>query len=132
MKKPRKRYAITIAVGAMIMLMGIILNMLGIAYEKIASSGIITAGMVMIVIGVIGMIKKKEGPNKDELTRKIADRAAAYSWVITLLALLAVFWLNHFEVLDFSVDAVISITYVVMIGTMMFFQQWFWRKGLKR
>jgi hypothetical protein len=132
MKKPRKRYAITIAVGAMIMLVGIFLNMLGIAYEKIASSGIITAGMVMIVIGVIGMIKKKEGPNKDELTRKIADRAAAYSWVITLLALLAVFWLNHFEVLDFSVDAVISITYVVMIGTMIFLQQWFWRKGLKR
>ncbi|MBD3203768.1 hypothetical protein GF327_05705 [Candidatus Woesearchaeota archaeon] len=125
----KKKNMITIFAGTIIMLIGITLIMLDIASEKIAQGGIITMGMVMIVIGVINSIRKKQGVAKDELTRKIADRAAAYSWVITLLTLLGVFWLNHFEVIEFSVNRVISITYVVMVATMIFFQQRFWKKG---
>jgi hypothetical protein len=86
--------------------------------------------MIMIVIGVVNTIKKKEGVAKDEMTRKIADRAAAYSWVITLIALLLVFWLNHFEIVEFSVNAVISIVYVIMIATMIYYQKKFWRRGI--
>lgn len=122
-----KRNMTTIAVGTLIMLAGILLVALDIAAEKITSGGVITIGMVMIVIGVVNTIRNNEGVRKDELTRKIADRAAAYSWVITLIALLVVFWLNHFEVVDFTVNAVISIVYVIMIGTMVFYQQKFWR-----
>ena len=125
----RKRWMGTIVVGAVIMLAGIILAAFTPFREKILQGGVITIGMVMIVIGVVSMLKKQEGPAKDELTRKIADRAAAYSWVITLMVLLAVFWINHFEVVAFSVNVVIGITYAVMILTMICFQQIFWRRG---
>lgn len=125
----KKKYTLTITVGTLIMLAGILLIAFTEFDEKITQSGIITGGMVMIIIGVIGMIKKREGPAKDELTRKIADRAAAYSWVITLISLLIIFWLNHFEVITFTVNAVISITYVIMVGTMIFYQNRFWKKG---
>lgn len=128
-KKTNKKNTITIAAGALIMIVGILLTALDIAIEKIAQSGIITIGMVMIVVGVINSIKKKEGVAKDELTRKIADRAAAYSWVITLITLLFIFWLNHFEIITFSVNAVISITYVVMVATMIYYQQKYWKRG---
>ena len=126
-----KNSTITILVGAGIMLTGIILTALDIAAQKIAQGGIITIGMVMIVIGTVSMIRKREGPAKDELTRRIADRAAAYSWVITLIALLGIFWLNHFEILRFSVNAVITIVYVIMIATMIFFQKHYWERGIE-
>ena len=125
----KKKNLITILTGTAILLGGILLTVLDIASEKIAQAGVITMGMVMIVIGVINTIKKREGPAKDELTRKIADRAAAYSWVITLIALMMVFWLNHFEVVTFSVNAIIGITYVVMVVTMVFYQKKFWKEG---
>ena len=124
-----KRYKITILVGFLILLTGILLAAFTDLTEKILQSGIITIGMVMIVIGFVRMLKKQEGPAKDELTRKISDRAAAYSWVITLLVLLVVYWLNYFEVIVFSVNAVIGITYVVMVATMIGFQRWFWKRG---
>lgn len=120
-----------IILGTIVMLTGIGLKAFGIASAKITQAGVITMGMVMIITGVVNMIRKQEGVVKDELSRKIADRAAAYSWVITLLALLVVFWLNHFEIIQFSVNAVISITYVVMIATMLFYQKKFWKGGIK-
>lgn len=126
----KTKNTITIIIGALIMFAGIILVGLDIAKEKILQGGIVTIGMIMIVIGVINSIKKHEGVAKDELTRKIADRAAAYSWVITLISLLIVFWLNHFEIVQFSVNAVISIVYVIMIVTMIYYQKKYWKQGI--
>jgi peptidoglycan/LPS O-acetylase OafA/YrhL len=124
-----KKNSITIIVGTIIMLAGILLVALNIASEKIIQGGVITIGMIMIVIGVVNTIKKKEGVAKDELTRKIADRAAAYSWVITLIALLLIFWMNHFEIIKFSINGIISIIYVIMVATMIYYQKKYWKKG---
>lgn len=122
---------ITIVAGLVIMLTGIVLTARGIAGQKIAEAGIITMGMVMIVVGVLNTIRKREGVTKDEMTRKIADRSAAYSWVMTLLALLLIFWLNHFEVIEFTINAVISIVYVIMIATMIYFQKRYMKRGIE-
>jgi uncharacterized membrane protein len=124
-----RRYLITVIVGTLILLAGIFLAAFTEYSEKITQSGIITIGMVMIVVGVVRMIRKREGPAKDELTRKIADRSAAYSWLATLLVLFVVYWLNFFEVFTFTVNGVIAITYVVMVFTMILCQRIFWRKG---
>lgn len=124
--KSKIQTLLTIIAGVILMIVGIGLS---VGNQTATTSGILTAGMVMIIIGFIGMIKKKQGPAKDELTRKIADRAAAYSWVITLITLMIVFWLNQFEVVKFSVNAVISIVYFIMIATMIAYQQIFWRRG---
>ncbi|MGM5488659.1 MAG: hypothetical protein ACQESG_06940 [Nanobdellota archaeon] len=52
-------------------------------------------------------------------------------WAITLIALLGIFWLNHFEILRFSVNAVITIVYVIMIATMIFYQKLHWKRGIE-
>ena len=130
-KNINKGSIITIIIGAFVMFTGIILVGLDIAKEKILQGGVVTIGMIMIVIGVVNSIKKHEGVAKDELTRKIADRAAAYSWVVTLISLLIVFWLNHFEIVQFSVNAVISIVYVIMIVTMIYYQKKYWKRGIE-
>lgn len=117
------------AVGLFIMLAGIAIATLTPLTEKIINSGLITAGLVMVVIAFVQMIKQREGPVKDELTRKIADRAAAYSWVTTLLVLLIIYWLHYFGAVTFTVNAVIAITYVVMIASMIICQRVFWRQG---
>ncbi|MFO7710657.1 MAG: hypothetical protein R6V53_02730 [Candidatus Woesearchaeota archaeon] len=126
-----KQNMIIIIAGVIIMMIGILMTAFDIYAEKIAQGGIITIGMIMIVIGVVNTIKKKQGPAKDELTRKIADRAAAYSWVITLITLLLIFWLNHFEIVVFSVNAVITIIYVIMVATMIFYQKRYWKRGIE-
>ncbi|MBW2982751.1 hypothetical protein KY327_00435 [Candidatus Woesearchaeota archaeon] len=128
MRIPKKN-TITILAGTAILLAGIGLIAFTSLDEKVIESGLVTMGMVMIVIGFVNSLKKKQGVAKDELTRKIADRAAAYSWVITLLALLLVYWLHHFEVVRFTVQGVIGITYLVMVATMIAFQRRFWKRG---
>lgn len=129
MKKENKRPLITITIGATLLLLGILLTTFAQWSEKISESGIITIGMIMIIIGTIQMIKKKQGPTKDELTRKIADRAAAYSWITTLIILMIIYWLNFFETIIFTVNSVIAITYTVMVATMLIFQRIYWKKG---
>lgn len=124
-----KRYQLTIFIGSIILVLGILAALLTPLGEQIASSGIITIGLVMIVIGVIGLMKKRTGVEKDELTRKIADRAAAYSWFFTLIALMIIYWLDYFKLVDFGVKTVIGLTYMVMIISMLLTQRILWRRG---
>ncbi len=130
MEKNKKNNSMIIF-GIIIMFVGILLVAFDIAKEKIIEGGIITIGMIMIVIGLINTISKRDNSKKDEMTRKIADRAAAYSWVITLIALLIVFWLNHFEIIQFSVNGVITIVYLIMITTMIYYQKKYWKRGIE-
>jgi len=127
--KYSKKYKITLYVGFLILLISLLFTLFTSYSQIIYESGLITIGLVMVIISIIKLIKKRKTPEKDELTRRIADRAAAYSWFFTLIALLIIYWLNFLKVIIFSVNEVIAITYMVMIFTMIFYQSKFWKKG---
>jgi len=120
------RFVLTIVVGFLVWVVG---SVLSIFYDEMAFSALSTAGMVMVVIGVVYLLRKRKGVHKDELTRRIAEKAAGWSWFITLFVLLVVFWLDHFQVVVLSVKGLIAILYVVLVGTMIGFQQYFWHTG---
>ncbi len=124
-----KRHQWTILIGSIILIAGLLLMAFTPWTEKLSQSGIVTIGMVMIIVGFLHGLRKNEGVRKDERTRKIANQAAAYSWVTTLLVLMIAYWLHHFEAVRFSVNGIIALAYVTMIATMIGFQQYYHRKG---
>ncbi len=127
-KNYSKKFKISLIFGVIILLLGILLTALNVLTDSF-SSVLISVGQILIIVSYVRMIKYKNGPAKDELTRKIADRAAAYSWFYTLIVLFIIFWIDYFKLIFLTVEGVISILYVVMIFTMIFYQQWFWKKG---
>lgn len=121
------KYVLTVIVGFLVWVAGTVLSFF---IDDIFVSSLSTAGMVMVVIGVVHLLRKRKGGvQKDELTRRIAEKAAGWSWFITLFVLLAVFWIDHFGLVELSVKSLIAILYIVLVGTMIGFQQYFWRTG---
>lgn len=127
MKKLSKSY-FGIIIGSIILFFGLI----SIAFKWFSvelHSYMISFSMVVIIVSYFKSLKRKQGVTRDELTRKIADRSAAYSWQITLITLLIIYWLNFFEILKFSINGIVAILYITMIVSMIYFQKRFWKNG---
>lgn len=118
-----------ILLGALVLVIGMAIIALSPADRAGSESTLISIGVVMIVVGFVRNLRQRDGIVKDERTRKIADRSAAYSWVLTLLVLMAAYWLNRFGAVAFTVDGIIATTYVTMVATMIGFQQYYARRG---
>lgn len=92
-------------------------------YPENVTSVILVFAMILIVISLLNILKKGDERKHDEMTRNIARHAAGFSWVVTLLSLIAIYWLHMFEIVTFSVNGVIWTTYAIMVATMVFYQQ---------
>jgi len=90
---------------------------------------ITSIGINLLAVTVFNFLKNKDGINKDELTRKIADRSAAYSWVITFFIIFIIYWLNYLEIVNFTINSVLIIIYFFMILSVLIFQNIFLKKG---
>jgi predicted CDP-diglyceride synthetase/phosphatidate cytidylyltransferase len=130
--------------GKSLFLVGGFLTFIGIGfqiifYEPIQFNGslisatifgttISTIGIVLLIRGHL-MEKNSEKLKKDERSRKIGAWAASYSWMITVFALVIIFWINKLNIIQLGTDAVIGITYIVMVGSLIAYKYYFDKKG---
>lgn len=59
---------------------------------------------------------------KDERIKKLALVSWSYSWFITFLTINILFWINHFNIIELSTNAIISIIMFIMILSIWIFQ----------
>ena len=114
--------------------MGLFLTFLGLGLQILLSEINIVVGSIISTMGIIFLIrghlmqKNPEKIKKDERSRKISAWAASYSWMLTILALMILFWIDKLF-LKLSVEIVIGTIYIVMVTKLLFYKWYFNKKG---
>jgi len=125
----KKEYKYRMVIGVAILLVAIALQIFWNSIHPSVISTLITVGIVLIGTGVIRHMKFKEGPEKDERTKKIGAFALGYSWVATLVLVGVLILLHEFNILRMSAMQALGLTMFVMITVALFFQLYLKRKG---
>ncbi len=124
----KKEYKYRLVIGPIILLIGIALLIFG-KIDDLITGTLIIAGIVLLLNGVLKHLRYKNMPERDERTRKIGAFAAAYSWVVTIVFITVLFWLNHLEIWKMTVQQALGLTLYVMIFVTLIFQWHLKRKG---
>ena len=97
-------------------------------HQEMAIS-LINIGGVMIFVTFIRAKRSGDGPVKDERTVRIGSYGLSYSWFVTLILLAVLFWIDYFELVQFTVDQILGLLILVMAVTAKGFQWYLFRKG---
>ncbi|MBC7085407.1 MAG: hypothetical protein H5T43_03450 [Methanomethylovorans sp.] len=104
------------------------MNILQIGNEEL-SNILINIGVALIAVLLIRMRRTGNLPEKDERTKKLGAYGLSYSWLITFLALNAIFWIDRLEFAQLTVSGVMFILGILMLVTAKGFQWYFLSKG---
>ena len=88
-----------------------------------------TGGVIMFVICFAGYRKPADREIQDERSLKIGTWGMAYSWYLTFIVLILIFWLTYFGAVAFTVETVTGILIVLMPVSTIIFQRYFAMKG---
>ena len=124
----KRRYAIQIVAGAVIGILGLILPFLVNGTEAL-SSLLVTIGLVILAVAAVRHWRFRDELEKDERTQKIGAYGVSYSWLLTLVFLAVLFWVDYLGVLALTVDSVLLSTILLMGLSARIFQWYFFRQG---
>ncbi|MDK2890218.1 MAG: hypothetical protein PWR21_850 [Methanoculleus sp.] len=124
----KKRYAIQIAAGAVLGAAGILLPFLVDGTEAI-SSLLVTIGLVILAVAVVRHWRFRDEPERDERTQKIGAYAISYSWLLTIVFLALLFWVDYLGVVALTVEAVLLSAILLMGLSARLFQWYLFRQG---
>jgi predicted membrane channel-forming protein YqfA (hemolysin III family) len=123
-----ERYRNSLYIAIMVLITGAIMNILQIGNEEL-SNILINIGVALIAVLLIRMRRTGNLPEKDERTKKLGAYGLSYSWLITFLALNAIFWIDRLEFAQLTVSGVMFILGILMLVTAKGFQWYFLSKG---
>ena len=124
----KARYAIKIAAGAILAAAGIFLPFLIDGIEAL-SSILVTIGLVTIAVVVMRYWRFRDELESDERTKKLGAYGLSYSWLLTLIFLAILFWVDYLGLLALPVGGVLLVTILLMALSARLFQWYFFRQG---
>jgi O-antigen/teichoic acid export membrane protein len=126
MKKQTKAWWL-IAKGAV--LAALMLAVLWRGVNTVSVSAVISMIIAAIVVGFLRWKRTAEVPEGDERTKKLGAYAATYSWLLTLVLIAVLFWVDYFTVVKMTVAQALGTTLFVMVLSMNMFRWYFYRRG---
>ncbi len=97
-------------------------------HAQIAIS-LINIGAVMVFATFIKMKRMRKGAIRDERTVKIGAYGLSYSWLLSIVLLSVLFWVDHMKLVQLTVTQVLAIMIFVMAFSARGFQWYLFRKG---
>jgi hypothetical protein len=125
----KKEYKYRLMFGPAILLLGIVLQTFWSGLDSLIPTTLMVVGLVLLVNGVFRHLKYGEMPERDERTRKIGAFAIAYSWLVTMIFIALLIWLDHFNLLKMTAPQALGLTIFMMIIAALIFQWHLKRKG---
>jgi hypothetical protein len=116
------------AAGILLILLGVIQGTVS-GWEDLASSGLITSGIVIIIVMLGKGVRTDEGPRQDERTRKIGAWGLSYSWFLTFVTLFILFWVQYLGLVTLTSQGVVVFLVLEMALSARMLQWHFFRKG---
>ena len=83
----------------------------------------------MAFIGGFWLVRSEDKRIVDERSQKIGSYGTAYSWYITFMAVILFFWLDMLDLLKVQVSTILGGLMFLMIGSALFFQWYYNRRG---
>jgi hypothetical protein len=128
MKSMEKKYFYTLVLGIAIMVAGIF----SIAFQKFEESisvSLINIGLIIFIVTVFRIFRKGELPDRDERTKKLAAYGITYSWLLTLVLIAGLYWVEYFKLIELTAGGVLGILLFFMIISSNVFRWYFMQKG---
>lgn len=124
----KTRYAIKILAGAILAAIGILLPFLIEGIETL-STVLVTIGFVTIAVACVRHWRLKDELESDERTKKLGAYGLSYSWLLTLVFLAVLFWIDYLKVLTLPLSGVLFVTILLMALSARLFQWYLFRQG---
>ena len=124
----KKRYAIQIAAGAVLGAAGILLPFLVDGTEAL-SSLMVTIGLVILAVAAVRHWRFRDEPERDERTQKIGAYGISYSWLLTIVFLAILFWVDYLGLFALTVESVLLSAILLMGLSARLFQWYLFRQG---
>lgn len=124
----KRTYAVKIGVGVILAAAGIILPFLVDGMESL-SSVMVAIGLVTVAVTGVQHWRYGDGLEKDERTQKLGAYAISYSWLLTIVFLAILFWVDYLGLLVLSVQAVLVSAILLMGLSARLFQWYLFRQG---
>lgn len=128
MENVKKEYRYKLVLGLILVLAG----MLSAAFLKVdasVSTFLIIMGLVIFVITAFRLFRQGDLPDRDERTKKLAAYGITYSWLLTLVLITVLYWVEFLGLVEFTAEVILGILLFVMIISANVFRWYFMRKG---
>ncbi|MGD9491436.1 MAG: hypothetical protein AB7V51_07645 [Methanoregulaceae archaeon] len=128
-RKKEYYYAGTI-IGALMVVAGLVLSTLTyIGGTEGAGSGMITGGIILLLICLLSLRRSPERDIRDERSLKIGTWAIAYSWYLTFFTVIVMFWLSYLNIVAIDVYVAMGVLVMLMPLSAVAFQWYFSGRG---
>ncbi|MDD1677841.1 MAG: hypothetical protein LUO93_01485 [Methanomicrobiales archaeon] len=117
------------ASGIILIALGMIQGLISGGKDDVATMGLITSGIFIIIVLLGKEIREEKGPRQDERTKRIGAWGLSYSWSLTFVTLFVLFWAQYLGVLILSGQIMILLLVLEMAVSARAFQWYFFRKG---
>jgi hypothetical protein len=128
MENKEKRYKYRMFTGRVILLAGILVAAF-LEVDVLIPTMLINTGLIIFLSTAFRPFKSGDLPDIDERTKKLAAYGVAYSWLLTLVLITVLIWVDYFKLLELTVRGVLGILLFFMIISANVFRWYFMRKG---
>jgi len=123
-----KIYRYKLVLGIIIMLAGILSAALHI-FETSVSLFLINMGLIIFVLTAFRLFRQGDLPDRDERTKKLAAYGITYSWLLTLVLIAVLYWVDYFKLVELTTGGVLGILLIFMSISANVFRWYFMQKG---
>lgn len=128
MENVQKRYKYRMVAGLAILLAGILVAAF-LEVDVLIPIVLINTGLIVFLATAFKLFKSVGLPDKDERTKKLAAYGITYSWLLTLVVMTILIWVDYFGLFELTVKGVLGILFFFMIISANVFRWYFMRKG---
>ncbi|KKG12878.1 hypothetical protein EO98_03035 [Methanosarcina sp. 2.H.T.1A.6] len=123
-----KRYMNKLVPGIIIMLAGM-LSAAFHTFDMSISIFMINLGLILFIITAFRLFRLGGLPDRDERTKKLAAYGITYSWLLTLVLIAVLYWVEYFKLVELTVGGVLGILLIFMSISANVFRWHFMQKG---
>ncbi|HOO54772.1 MAG TPA: hypothetical protein PLM24_06965 [Methanothrix sp.] len=123
------KYKAFLALGSLLILAGLLMLMGGWDGGGDSASVLMTIGVVIIAVMALSLWRRGVDIEADERTKKIGAYGLSYSWLLTLVLLFLLFWIDRLALVALTAGDVLLAAILVMTISAKLFQWHLSRKG---
>lgn len=124
----RQRNIFRIIIGTLMLISGLVSIVLT-SGKAIIGPIFLTAGLVVLITGIIRHRNYGDDPESDERSKKIGAYGLSYAWLIGLFFMFGLFWLDYLGKLRLGSQVALALSIVVLALSALIYQMYLFRRG---